>query len=394
MAVLPLSPAFSTALAKNNPPRPDQRPPGMAMPWPKIPTLGRYIAIRFTRSVLGVFAGVFVIVYAVDLVELLRKSGDSKEASGALIAVLALLRTPIVLEQILPFAVLFGAMACFLSLTRKLELIVARAAGISCWQFLTPPLLCVLAIGLFALTVYNPVAADLKQRANRIETKIFGSSTSDPGAAGFWIRQRSVDGQAIIKANLASDNGRVLGQVTVFAFARDGAFSERIEASRAILKQGYFELHDVRVITSNDAPEHYDTYLFASNLSREQVTQSFGEPDTVSFWDLKAVIAQMLQAGLDPVRYRLYYDTLLARPLMLMAMVLIAASFSLRFARFGGVSKMVLSGISMGFVLYVATKFVGDLGGAGLLSTGVAAWSPPVFGFMVGSFILLKQEDG
>ena len=47
----------------------------------------------------------------------------------------------------------------------------------------------------------------------------------------------------------------------------------------------------------------------------------------------------------------------------LVAMVLIAASFSLRFFRFGGIAKMVSGGVAAGFVLYVATKLVGDLGG-------------------------------
>jgi lipopolysaccharide export system permease protein len=45
-------------------------------------------------------------------------------------------------------------------------------------------------------------------------------------------------------------------------------------------------------------------------------------------------------------------------------------------------------------VLYVATKMVADLGGAGLLPAAVAAWSPAVVGSMLGSLVLLHQEDG
>jgi lipopolysaccharide export system permease protein len=75
-------------------------------------------------------------------------------------------------------------------------------------------------------------------------------------------------------------------------------------------------------------------------------------------------------------------------------MVLISAAFSLRFFRFGGIAKMVGSGVAAGFVLYVATKFIGDLGGAGVLSAFVAAWSPAVVGSMLGALALLHQEDG
>ena len=78
-----------------------------------------------------------------------------------------------------------------------------------------------------------------------------------------------------------------------------------------------------------------------------------------------------------------------------MAMILVAAAFSLRFFRFGGIARMVAGGVMAGFVLYVATKLVGDLGGAGLLSAPVAAWSPGRRGEHAGvARALLYQEDG
>ena len=79
---------------------------------------------------------------------------------------------------------------------------------------------------------------------------------------------------------------------------------------------------------------------------------------------------------------------------MFVAMVLIAAAFSLRFFRFGGIQKMVLGGVGAGFVLYVATKLVGDLGGSGLLNPLVAGWSPAIVASLLGAFALLNQEDG
>ena len=103
-------------------------------------TLSFYLADRFARTVIAAFLAVFVLIYAVDLVELLRRSGDSQRATGILMAGLSFLRTPTFAEQALPFAVLFGSMIAFLNLSRKMELVVARAAGVSVWQFLTPPL--------------------------------------------------------------------------------------------------------------------------------------------------------------------------------------------------------------------------------------------------------------
>lgn len=357
-------------------------------------TLGLYLASRFLRTVALVFLVMFGLIYLIDYVELLRRASDVQGSSVAFLAFLALLRVPAVAEQVLPFAVLFGAMAAFLSLSRKLELVVARAAGLSAWQFLTPPVLIVALIGIVAVTLYNPMAASFKQRADRIETRLFGKNSRDDSDTSLLIRQKSSDGQAIIQAARSSESGTVLANVTVFAFNPDGRFRQRIEAASATLVPGFWTMSNVRVLHPDTEPESHDTYTLASNLTPEQVIQSFVAPDSVPFWDLPSLRDRTENAGLDATGYRLRYQSLLARPLLLVAMVLVAASFSLRFFRSGGIARMVSGGVASGFVLYVTTKLVGDLGGAGMLSAAVAAWFPAVVGSMLGTLALLHQEDG
>jgi lipopolysaccharide export system permease protein len=357
------------------------------------PTLGRYFSARFAKTILIVFGTVFALVYTIDFVELMRRAGDAQGASTPLIARLALFRTPAVAEQVLPFAVLFGSMAALLQLSRKLELVVARAAGISAWQFLQPGVLVALAIGVISVTAYNPVSARLKQRASEIEARIFSKSSLATGK-DIWIRQRGRDGQAIIRADAAVPGSAALAGVTVFTFTDAGAFSQRIEAREASLHEGYWEFRDARVLTATESPQSYSRFTIASSLDPSQVRQSFTPPESVPFWELNDTITRTERAGLDASGYRLHYDVLLARPLLFIAMVLVAASVSLRFFRFGGVAKMVLGGVAAGFVLYVATELMEDLGASGLVSSAVAAWFPAVVGSLLGTLALLYQEDG
>lgn len=356
-------------------------------------TLTRYLANRFALTILAVFASIFTLIYLVDFVEMLRRASGLPAASASLVAYLCFLRVPAISEQVLPFAVLAGCMFAFVNLSRRLELVVARAAGVSVWQFLVPPAMVVLAIGVFSITVYNPLSAFAKEQADRIETDLFKGGRSVTNAS-MWIRQRSVDGQAILRAEQSSDSGARLSTVSVFVYNADGSFLERVDAASAELKQGFWELRDARISSPDAEPQSHDTYLLATYLTPDQVTQSFVAPDAVSFWRLPDIAWRTEQAGLDANRYRLRHQTLLARPLMLLAMLLIAASFSLRFFRFGGVARTVAGGVIAGFMLYVATKLVGDLGGAGLLSAPVAAWTPAFLGTLLGALVLLNQEDG
>jgi lipopolysaccharide export system permease protein len=357
-------------------------------------TLGRYVGRRFGKTILAVFAGFFALIYLVDFVELLRRSGEIEGANPALIAFLSLLRAPAVSEQVLPFAVLFGAMVALLNLSRKLELVVARAAGVSAWQFLAPPLAFAASLGLFSILVYNPLSAALKQRADRIETRLFGKGGSAPADTSMWIRQKSVEGTSILRAERSADAGLTLGAVTAFVYDEDGRFKERVEAAAATLKRGEWTLSSARVLSPGKEPRDLAAYALKTNLHPDQVAQAFVPPDTVSFWELGALAARTRAAGLDATGYELRRQVLMARPLFLVAMVMIAASFSLRFFRMGGVARNVLSGVAAGFVLYVVTKLASDLGGAGLVSLPFAAWSPAIGGVLFGTLAVLTQEDG
>jgi lipopolysaccharide export system permease protein len=355
-------------------------------------TLSLYLAGRFAQTVVAAFSFVFFLIYVVDLVEMLRRSGDAAKASGLLMAALSFLRTPTVAEQALPFAVLFGSMIAFLNLSRKMELVVARAAGVSVWQIMAPPLVVMILIGIVTVTAYNPASAWMKQKSDEIENSVFGGRSNPWG--DLWLRQKSVDGQAIIHARGKEDDGAKLTGIEVFNFDEKGNFIERVDAASGELRDGYWKLHDVKVVTPGFEALPASTYLLATTLERREVAQAFVSPDTVSFWSLPALAEQTARAGLDPTAYWLRYQELLSRPLLLAAMVLVAACFSLRFFRMGGVQYMVSGGVASGFMLYVATKVINDLGEAGFISAPVAGWSPGLVGCLFGVYVLLQQEDG
>jgi lipopolysaccharide export system permease protein len=359
--------------------------------------LARYFGMHFLRTVAAVFVGLLAVVALFDCIELMRRTSHIPTASAWMVAKTSLFRVPQVTERVLPFCLLVGAMSCYLNLSRRMELVVARAAGISAWEFINPALVVALALGVFATTVYNPVAAALLERSKRLQQEIFGGRSSgleDTGSAGFWLRQRSADGQSILNATASRAQGLDLGGVTVFTFDSAGRFQERVEARSAVLQEGHWRLEQVRVHAPGAPPSDRDIYLLATNLVPEQVRESFATPESVSFWQLPVYIATTEHAGFVAQGYRLQYHKLLAQPFMLAAMVLLAAAVSLRFFRFGGVQKMVMGGMAAGFLLYVLSKVTDDMSKAGLMHAVAAAWLPVLIGGVIGLVALMYQEDG
>ncbi|MFN3657943.1 MAG: LPS export ABC transporter permease LptG [Pseudolabrys sp.] len=357
-------------------------------------TLTRYFGLRFLSAVMLVFLGIFGLVALIDYIEMMRRASDIPNVSAILVAKTSFYRVPQVTERILPFCVLIGAMSCYLNLSRRLELVVARSAGMSAWQFIAPALAVSFLLGVFGTTVYNPVSALLQERSKRYEAELFGRVSDAHGGGPFWLSQRSDEGLAIINAKSSRDQGVALNGVTAFTFDKEGRFLSRLEARAAILEPGVWRLLDARVFVVGTLPADRPEYRIKTNLTPEQVRESFATPETVPFWELPLYIKIAEHAGLGAAGYRLQFQKLLARPFLMAAMVFLAAAVSLRFFRFGGVQKMVLSGVASGFLLYVLSKVTEDLSKAELMHPVAAAWLPVLVGGLTGFIALLYQEDG
>jgi lipopolysaccharide export system permease protein len=362
-------------------------------------TFSRYLGLRFLAGIAIVFGGCACLILLVDLVELLRRAANRDEVPIHSIIAMALLKLPNVTEAALPFTVLFGGIWAFVRLTRSNELVVARAAGVSAWQFLGPALVIAIVLGAFVVTVYNPLAAMLESRYEQLETRYLrgGTSTLAMKSTGFWLRQGTGNTQSIIhadKVDQVSQSSLLLGNVSVYLYRNQDSYETRIEAAHATLEHGAWQLDDATLWQAEHAPTHYDSYTLPTSLSADQIRESFASPSTLSFWELPRFIALARAAGFAALPHRLQWHAILATPLMLCAMVLIAATFSLRLTRLGGVPQLATAGILTGFLFYFLSDVFQALGISGIIPVFLAAWTPAIVGMLLGVAMLLHLEDG
>lgn len=360
---------------------------------PPFSLLSRYLFAIFAKSITAVFGIVAFLIYVLDIIELTRISNDA--SAGALFgaARLSLLRTPVIAEQVLPFAALFGALFAFLALARSRELVIARAAGMSVWHFLSPPLAAALVLGVVSTLVLNPISANLKAMADEATNRALNKAGAD-GEKKVWIRQKSVDGDAILRASPMDATASKFEVVTAFEFDHQGAFVHRVEARTARLMEGFWLMSGVRLLSPGSPPEFHDTYELPTYLTAPQIRQSLSEPESISFYDLPDWARATEAAGLDSARYFQQYHTLLARPVLMAAMLMLAATVSLRFSRTGAQFMSILGGIGAGFALYISNKVMADLGSAGMLSPLLTSFMCPIIACLLCALILLYQEDG
>lgn len=385
------------------------------------PTLCRYLARQYIINLLILTAALMTVVYLFDTLELLRRAGDRDEIGLGTILKLSLLKLPDVSQTMLPFAVLFSAMYTFWQLTRRYELIVVRASGFSVWQFLTPLLGVAALLGIFQMTVINPVGSVLIQKYEQLQHKLLSKEKNEIAIfhEGMWLRQAIllesdtpaplsetgaqtqpetpalVPGYIIFHAEKIKQPEWKLQNVTILYFTEENDYLQRIHAQEAVLTEGSWSMTGVSIYeTDKVVPRRQESYDLPTTLTRQDIEESFASRASMSFWRLPGYIATLEETGFDAAALRVYYHNLLSRPLMFAAMILLAAAVSMRPPRMQGSFLLIALGVFIGFIVFFLSSFLQALGTSRQIPVVMAAWAPATICFLLGVSVMLSKEDG
>ena len=287
-------------------------------------------------------------------------------------------------------------------MTRSSELVVARASGVSAWQFLAAPFACALLLGAFATGVVSPLSSVMLARAESLDNTFLRSSGGPLALSGgqLWLRQSDHEfdpaGVAILHAQSVSLHDDLLTAkgLSIYRLSANDRLLIRVEAATAELTPGKWLLYGARTMTPDRLPEPVGTMSLPTDLTVGRVQESFASPDTLSVWSLPDFIALLERSGFSAIRHRLHFQTLLALPLLAGTMALVSAGFSMRPTRRGGVAQMIGSGVAAGFMLFVISKVTEEFGQSGSLPAMLAAWAPAMAGMLLAVSLLLHLEDG
>ena len=358
-------------------------------------TLYQYLARQFLAGVGFMFGALAFLAFSIDLVDLLDRTGGRHVPTSA-VAAMALLQVPDLALKLLPFAVLLGGIFAFARLSRTHELQAIRAAGVSAWNLLAAPVCAAIILGMVAVTLFTPLASRLLVQFTAMEARLIRGQASQLAISenGLWLRQGDASAQSVIHALRVADQGTKLEDVTIFLYGAADNFEGRIDAQSASLARGAWSLNNAYVSGAGGTIRHFASYNLRTRLTPARIQESFAAPDTLSFWALPGFIDAARQAGFSATRYLLYYDSLLMLPAMFAAMVLIAASFTLRLARLGGLSRVIVWGALAGFAVYFLSALTRALGESGIIPVPLAAAAPATAAILFGMTLVFHHEDG
>ncbi len=371
------------------------------------PTLAIYLIKRYAVNLLILLAALLAVIYLFDTVELIRRASKKTDVPITLVLQMGLLKLPEVGQILFPFAVLFSAMFTFWQLTRKYELIIVRSSGFSVWQFLLPICAVGVIFGALQMTVINPVGAVFIGKFEQMERTYLKHQDNHIAVfkEGLWLKQDILiesetkpgdltEGYIILHAQKVQQPEWVLQNVTILYFTDSNGFLQRIDAKNATLEGNFWNLNDVTIHKDQTAPINKKTYKLPTTLTPKDIKESFSSPESMSFWKLPAYIRTLEQTGFDAAKLRVYYHNLLSQPLMFCAMILLAATVSMRPPRSRGTLMMVFTGVFIGFIVFFMSSFLQALGASQQIPVILAAWSPALISFLLGLAAMMTIEDG
>ncbi|HXF90945.1 MAG TPA: LptF/LptG family permease, partial [Candidatus Nitrosotenuis sp.] len=294
--------------------------------------LNRYLSKLFVLWFLGATVIVTFVISLIEATEFSRRAASKVQVTFGDILYLIALRLPNHLEILLPFLVFLAALLTLYRLNKTNEIIIFRSIGISVWQ-LAGGLSCVtLLIGVLHLVFLNPIVATFNQQYEYEDRKIFSSKNLEVSvfANGVWLRESSATESRIVNIAKMNPDTREFLNLTFQIFSPQGKFVSRIGAQTGILEKGKWILKDIKIYTPQQPVVESPSLELPTEFDLNQILKSNMPVETISFWELPYYIDLLERSGLSSLELRLHQQVLLAKMGMMVTMILLAITFTLR----------------------------------------------------------------
>ena len=357
--------------------------------------ISKYISKYYITSISITLSVLIIAVFIGDLVEYARRLGSKEEAGWGTALKLSILHLPFMIQEIIPYAILFGSMLWVNRVSNTQELIIIRSTGLSLWQTFMPIAVISLILGFFIITIFNSLVSATQTRIQQIESEVLGTSLNalSVSGSGFWLRQVANKGTDVIYSREVNAKEMKLLNVTIFKFDNNDNIIKRIDSDSAQLKENFWYLTNVLITDNDSRTDKLESLNIQTSLSKSQIQEGFSSPDTMSIWSLVPFIKMLKRAGFSANTHRLHLHNLLSLPFLLLGMTILGSSLSINTSRKKNLRLKSVIGIGFGFMIFYLMTIIEALGISGKIPILIASWLPAFIPLLLGISLLLHMEE-
>ncbi len=354
-----------------------------------------YLSGQFLRWFLTVLIAFLFLGGMIDFLEMMG-AAEKINQGGRTAFLFMLYRLPNFLIDYMPFVTLFAGVTCFLRLSESHTIAIIRAAGISVWQFLLPILGLTVLLGLVIIGVGDPLGSYGLQKFAAHKAALSGYERNfSATSSGMWLREMDVETPYIIKAGrFDNTDGPRLYNIMVLAYDRTGSFLYQADAPRADLIDEAWHIQKAHILYATAPLREQKALVLPTKIRRETLHAQIIDPDTLSVWQLPQQIETARATGNKVVTYQLRFHERISLPLFMIAMILIAAGFSLPRGRIYSPFQTIGGAVICGFTLFIAKIFIIKLSAINFFPVFWASWIPLLIAVFLAAVLLITRENG
>ena len=359
--------------------------------------IAKSFLIRFTQITLG-FS---LLIFFINLIDILERVRDYN-APFYNVAFMALLQIPDFLNDIISSLVLISAIITFFLLSSKSEITVIRMSGFSLWQILRPLACAAMLLGIFWVTIFGSLSIQMTKKFNILEGKYTRNETREVVAPenGIWLKQTNEENheeEIIIQAKKVYRASLEFEGVTVWFFNKDDQFYKKIDAEEMLLQENSWLLKKATLNDDNTINKNLKTIEIPTSLKADFVMQkvvnNFQNVKLFSIFELPSLITDLQSAGFNSTKFKVYFHSLLSKPLLFLAMIFIACYFGLNHVRNQNTVLMIFLGIVVGLIFYITSSIINSLGSSGLIPIFASTWVIAIICLAIGTLLIYNKES-
>ena len=330
-----------------------------------------YILKKFLFSFLITFIVFAVILFIGDFVEQFRKSAG-RNIPLNIITQLTLLNFLSLIYFTLPLIVFFSSLFAFLSLIKGSEKIIINAVGISNIKITMPAVFLYIFLGVFFITIINPLTALFDNRYSELEYKYidrvdkFASITKN----GLWLKQENIekDLSSVLYAQKIKEQGTHIIDFMILEYDRSGSFQGRLDGNYAVLKDGLWQMKNTQVTPKFGTASFHSYIEYSTNIKPEDITDSLSSPSNISIWRLLTFINFLEGLGYSAIEFKMHLYDLIFLPFFMGSLALLASSLILKLKQNDKSTKTIVFSLVIIFIIYFLSNLLEALGASSQLN--------------------------
>jgi lipopolysaccharide export system permease protein len=357
--------------------------------------LSRYVSQLYLK-LLFLCIGAFIVIYQV--IDFMEKIARFTRSGGQWhhIALFFVVKTPEIVTQAAPLAVLMATLLTLGTLSMNSELTAMRSCGVSLGRITAPILAISLMLSLLCLFLGELVVPRSYVQRTYIQNVLIEKKSPST-----YFRQHNIwhrDEGVILRASLFEPQRQELKGVTLWEMPPGTTQPQRrIDAPQAHLEQRGWVLQDavVREFAGGElaATKHLPDLLVKLKLKPEDLKVLGKYSDSMTILQLSRYCDKLKSGGYDPTRYLAQMHSRVSLPFGCAVMAFLGIPFALRGGRSSGIAFGIGLSLVIGFLYVIVNSVIISFGQAGLLPPVVAAWATNFIFLLVGTWLALTLEN-